>query len=71
MCRLHADFCVDTSWKAEVLQAVDRLRRRVRDVDQELVHAHFEAFTTRLVDVRALDHRERALASRQWYRTGD
>lgn len=50
--KLHADFCIHTSWQAEVLQAVDSFWRRVSDVDQTLVDAHFERFTAGFVDVR-------------------
>lgn len=63
---LHANFGIDTSRQAEVLQAIDSLWRRVGDVDKALMNAHFEALTTRFVDVRALDDCERALASWQW-----
>lgn len=60
---LHADFCVDTSWKAEVLQAVDGLWRSVRDVDEALMHTHLVRLAAHLVDVWAFDDRVGAAAS--------
>jgi len=49
---LHTDFGINTSRKAEVLQAIDSLWRRVGNINQTLVNTHFKRFTTALVDVR-------------------
>jgi len=39
---LDFDFDVNAGWQLDALQAVDRLRVRVDDVDQALVDAHLE-----------------------------
>jgi len=69
--KLHTDFCVNASWEAEVLQAVDGLRSRASDVDKTLVDTHFECLTTLFVDVWRLHNCERATTCRKWHWTSD
>ena len=47
--RLDLDLDVDSSWQVETLEAVDRLRGVVDDVEQALVHAHLEVLAAVLV----------------------
>src|SRR5262249_10151929 len=46
------DLDVDADRKLELHQGVDRLRRRLEDVEQTLVGPHLELLTRLLVDVR-------------------
>ena len=65
------DFDVDAGRQFDALQAVDRLRVRVDDVDEALVDAHFEVLAGVLVDVRSTDDREAMLVGRQRDRATD
>jgi hypothetical protein len=68
---LHFDFYVATGRQREVHQGVDGFGRRLRDVDQAFVNAHFELLAALFVHVRAFDNRERAAVGRQWNRAGN
>ena len=50
---LHPDLDIHASWQAEVVKVVDCLGCRIGDVNQALVDAHLECFTTGLIYVRA------------------
>src|ERR1700693_6087832 len=49
---LELDLDVDASGKVELHQRIDRLRRRIDDIEQALMRAHFELLAALLVDVR-------------------
>src|ERR1700688_926102 len=49
---LELDLDVDAGGKVELHQRIDRLRRRIDDVEQALMRAHFELLAALLVDVR-------------------
>src|ERR1700722_12128744 len=49
---LELDLDVDTGGKIELHQRVHRLRRRIDDIEQALVRAHFELLAALLVDMR-------------------
>ena len=49
---LQLDFDVDAGGEIELHQRIDRLRRRVDDVEHPLVRANFELLARLLVDVR-------------------
>ncbi len=55
MCPLRSaselDLDVDTSCKVELHKSVNRLGRRINDVEQTLVRAHLELIAAFLVDV--------------------
>src|SRR5215218_6799775 len=55
----------------EPLQRVDRLRRRLQDVDQSLVRADLEVLPRVLVLERRADHAVDVLLGRQRHRSGD
>src|SRR5271170_1894887 len=50
--RLELDFDVDAGGEIELHERIDGLRRRIDDVEQTLVRAHFELLAALLVDVR-------------------
>src|SRR5690606_2723513 len=50
------DLDVDTGGEVQLHQRVERLRRRLQDVDQTLVGAHLELLARLLVDVRSAQH---------------
>src|SRR5437016_13899471 len=47
------DLDVDAGGKVQLHERVDRLRRRVDDIEQALVRPHLELLARRVVDVRA------------------
>src|ERR1700692_3410487 len=49
---LELDLDVDTGGKVELHQRIDGLRRRIDDIEQALMRAHFELLAALLVDVR-------------------
>src|SRR5262245_32937352 len=51
------DLDVDAGRQIQLHQRINRLRRRLEDVDQALVRAHFELLARLLVDVRRAQHR--------------
>src|SRR5208282_2196935 len=55
---LELDLDVDAGGQVELHQSVDRLRRRVDDVENPLVGANFELLARLLVDVRRSVHGE-------------
>src|SRR6202047_1953687 len=55
---LELDLDVDAGGKVELHQRIDRLRRRIDDVEQALMRAHFELLAALLVDVRRAVHGE-------------
>src|ERR687889_611079 len=55
----------------EPLERVDRLRRRLEDVDQPLVRADLEVLARVLVLERGADHAVDVLLRRQRHRSGD
>src|SRR5256885_7203248 len=65
------DLDVDARGKIEPHQRVDRLRRRVDDVDQPLVSAHLEVLARVLVLVRRADDAVHVLLGRQRHRARD
>src|SRR5436190_4586702 len=62
---------VDACRQVEPHQRVDRLRRRIDDVDQTLVGAHLEVFARVLVLVRRADHAVAVDLRRQRHRARD
>src|SRR6187551_4003198 len=68
----EADLDVDAGGQViEALQRVDRLRRRLMDVDQPLVRADLEVLARVLVLERRADHAVHVLLGRQGHRAGD
>src|SRR5690242_1088791 len=65
------DLDVDASRKVKPHQRVDRLRRRIDDVDQPLVRPHLEVLARVLVLVRRADDAVHVLFGRQRHGTGD
>src|SRR5205823_13474469 len=59
------DLDVDAGGEIELHQRIDRLRRRIDDVEQTLVRAHLELLTALLVDVRRAVDREALDTRRQ------
>src|SRR5690348_854211 len=55
---LELDLDVDAGGEIELHQRVDRLRRRVDDVEHALMRADLELLARLLVDVRRAQHRE-------------
>src|ERR1700722_15290085 len=55
---LELDLDVDAGGKVELHQRIDRLRRRIDDVEQAFMRAHFELLAALLVDVRRAVDRE-------------
>src|ERR1700681_2409217 len=55
---LELDLDVDAGGKVELHQRIDRLRRRIDDIEQALMRAHFELLAALLVDVRRSVDRE-------------
>src|SRR5580658_3699966 len=49
---LELDLDVDAGGKVELHQRIDRLRRRIDDIEQALMRAHFELLAALLVDMR-------------------
>src|SRR5262245_52143088 len=62
---LELDLDVDACGQVEFHQCVDRLRRRVDDIEKALVSAHLELIAALLVDVRRTVHGEPLKARRQ------
>jgi hypothetical protein len=62
---LELDLDVDAGREIELHESVDRLRRRIDDVEQALVRADLELLTRLLVDVRRAVDRELLDARRQ------
>src|SRR5688500_5701489 len=62
------DVDVDRGRQVDAHERVDRLRRRVEDVDEPLVRAHLEVLERVLVLVRRTDHRVHVLLRRQRHR---
>src|SRR5688572_9661025 len=62
---LELDLDVDARRQVELHQRIDRLRRRVDDIEQALVRAHLELLAALLVDVRRAVDREALDARRQ------
>ena len=54
--RLDLDFDVNAGRKVEALQRINRLGRRLQDVDEALVNLHLKVFAAVLVLVRPADH---------------
>src|SRR5262245_9598707 len=55
---LELDLDVDAGSQVQLHQRIDGLRRRIDDVEQTLVRAHFELLAALLVDVRRTVDRE-------------
>src|SRR5271167_4736596 len=55
---LELDLDVDAGGKIELHQSIDRLRRRIDDVENPLVGANFELLARLLIDVRRTVHGE-------------
>src|SRR5262245_46131221 len=70
MCLLELDLDVDAGSEVELAKRVDRLLRRVEDVEQPLVGADLELLARLLVDVRGPVDREALDAGRQRDRPG-
>src|SRR5438094_5247582 len=68
---LQLDLDVDAGWQVELHQRVDRLLRRIVDVNEPLVRADFELLARILVDERRADDRVLLDVRRQRHRTGD
>src|SRR6202035_6068125 len=67
----RADLDVDARREVvQALQGVDRLRRRLVDVDQALVRADLEVLARVLVLERRADHAVDVLLGRQGHRAG-
>src|SRR5215472_7148192 len=56
--RSELDLDVDAGGEIELHQSVDRLRRRIDDVEQTLMGTHFKLLAALLVDVRRAVHGE-------------
>src|SRR5438105_15811485 len=54
---LELDLDVHAGGEIELHQRIHRLRRRIDDIEQALVRAHFELLAAFLVDVRRSVHR--------------
>src|SRR4051794_2405030 len=65
------DVHVDGGREVDAHERVDRLRRRVEDVDEPLVRAHLEVLAAVLVLVRRADDAVHVLLRRQRHRTRD
>src|SRR6185503_13106645 len=65
------DVDVDAGRQVDAHQGVDRLRRRVEDVDETLVGPHLEVLATVLVLVRRADDAVHVLLRRQRHRPDD
>src|SRR5689334_21931904 len=65
------DLYVHTCGQIELHQSVDRLRRRLNDVEQALVGAHLELLARLLVDVRRTVDGELLNARRKGNRTAN
>src|SRR5215813_5817130 len=65
------DLDVHAGGEVELHERVDRLRRRIDDVEQTLVRAHLELLAALLVDVRRAVHRELLDLGRQRNRATD
>src|SRR5207245_5555217 len=68
---LELDLDVDARRKVQLHEGVDRLLRRVVDIDEALVRADLELLAGVLVDEGTLHDRELLDARRQRDRTGD
>src|SRR5690606_38637304 len=68
---LELDLDVDAGRKVEPHERVDRLGRRIDDVDQPLVRAHLEVLAAVLVLVRRADDAVHVLLGRQRHRARD
>src|SRR5512140_3306500 len=68
---LQLDLDVDAGREVELAERVDRLLRRLEDVEQALVRAQLELLARLLVDVRRAVHREALDLGGQRNRTGD
>lgn len=69
--KLHPNFCVDTSWKAKVLEAVDRFGGCVRNVDKTFMNTHFKCFTTLFIHVWTFYNGKCTTTGRKWDGSGD
>src|SRR5437762_648584 len=67
---LELDLDVDAGREVELAEGVDRLLRRLEDVEQPLVGAELELLTRLLVDVRRAVHGEALDVRRQRNRAG-
>jgi len=65
------NFNVDAGGEIELHQRVDRLRRRLHDIEQPLVGSHLELLARLLVDVRRTVDGEFLNSRRQWDWTAD
>src|SRR5690348_5811555 len=68
---LQLDLDVDAGREVELAERVDRLLRRLEDVEQALVGADLELLARLLVHVRRAVHREPLDVSGERNRTGD
>src|ERR1043166_3038234 len=71
MALLELDLDVDAGGEVELAEGVDRLLRRLEDVEQTLVRTDLELLARLLVDVRRPVHSEPLDVCRQRNRTGD
>src|SRR5262245_55002051 len=62
---LELDLDVDARREVQALELLDRLRRRVDDVDESLVGEHLEVLAAVLVLERTADHRVHRALGRQ------
>src|SRR5262249_56992314 len=68
---LELDLHVDAGGEVELAEGVDRLLRRLEDVEQALVGTDLELLTRLLVDVRRAVHGEPLDVGRERNRAGD
>src|SRR6195952_2430765 len=68
---LELDLDVDVGGQVEAHERVDRLRRRIDDVDQPLVRAHLEVLAAVLVLVRRSDNDDHVLLRGERHRADD
>src|SRR4051812_7024281 len=71
MALLELDLDVDAGGKIQLSERVDRLLRRLEDVEQALVGADLELLARLLVDVRGAVHGEAFDVRRERNRAGD
>src|SRR5205085_8158311 len=62
---LELDFHIDTGSKIELHQGIDRLRRRIDNIEKAPVSAHLELFAAFLVDMRRAVDRKSLDAGRK------
>jgi hypothetical protein len=68
---LRSNFYVNTRWKHELGQVIDRLLCRVRKIDKTLVNTDLELFTRLFVHVWRSKHRVKRASRRQGDRAFD